>query len=95
MANGGALENLGLEGDDCGRFTLIELIDGIDRAGFERLVRPLREGEVAGLSLQVRHRRRDGTTYPVEARLQYSEREEPPVFVLTALDLTDREAAQE
>ncbi|OQX47982.1 MAG: hypothetical protein B0D87_08035, partial [Candidatus Sedimenticola endophacoides] len=95
LANGGALENLGLEGDDCGRFTLIELIDGIDRAEFERLVRPLREGEVAGLSLQVRHRRRDGTTYPVEARLQYSEREEPPVFVLTALDLTDREAAQE
>ncbi len=57
-----------------------ELAHGLER---------LRSGELALLPFSVRHRRRDGTHYPVEGNFQYSGDEEPPVFVAVARDMTE------
>jgi diguanylate cyclase (GGDEF)-like protein len=41
------------------------------------------------------NRRRDGTTYPVEARLQLSSQDVPPVIVVIAQDITERSVWEE
>jgi len=54
----------------------------------------LRKGDLSTLALSFRHRRRNGTSYPVEGQIQFSGEEEPPVFVAVARDMTqiyDRE----
>jgi len=93
LTNTEALENLGYERRAFEQLSVLDIIDGLSREAFDSLVEPLRQGRRRSLAIQGRHRRRDGSTYPVEARLQYAEREEPPVFVMTVLDVTEREAA--
>jgi PAS domain S-box-containing protein len=54
----------------------------------------LRKGEIGNLPIALRHRRVDGSAYPVEGHIHYSGEEEPPVFVAVGRDMTqiyDRE----
>jgi len=54
----------------------------------------LRGGEIPDLPIALRHRRADGSTYPVEGHIHYSGEEEPAVFVAVVRDMTqiyDRE----
>ncbi|MGW8267643.1 MAG: ATP-binding protein [Longimicrobiales bacterium] len=54
----------------------------------------LRGGEIPNLPITLRHRRADGSTYPVEGHIHYSGEEEPAVFVAVVRDMTqiyDRE----
>ncbi|MET0118343.1 MAG: EAL domain-containing protein [Sedimenticola sp.] len=94
MANAGAVEGLGYGEEELRDLGVLDIVDVKDRGDFELITAALRHTPERSMALQVRHRRKDGTTYPVEARLLYTEREEPPVFVMTALDVTVRAQAE-
>lgn len=91
QVNAGAAQHVGYSRDELtGRRVFDFLLDGLDADSFGTLVKPLREGQAESVLHRGRNRRRDGTTYDVEARLQLSTEEDPPVFVATVLDITER-----
>jgi signal transduction histidine kinase/CheY-like chemotaxis protein len=58
------------------------------------MLAPLRSGLRKSVTLRTRHRRRDGSEYPVELHLQFMRGDGDPIFVAIALDLTERERAE-
>ncbi len=93
--NGAAQANLGYSESELLKLRPLDIDVGIDRAGFDRLVAPLLSGERSVVIFEHEHRRLNGTTYPVETRMQYMAAENPPVFVTVTADLTEqRQAAQ-
>lgn len=94
QVNKGALLNLGHTEDEMSRMTLLDTIVDLDREAFNSLVEPLRFGSRDSVSHKTFHRRKNGSTYPVELRFQLSTQENPPVLVVTALDITERDEAE-
>lgn len=91
QVNAGAAQHLGYSREELTRRPVFDfLLDDMDSASFGALVQPLRDGRVESVLHTGRNRRRDGTTYDIEARLQLSTAEDPPVFVATVLDITER-----
>ncbi|WP_022835842.1 PAS domain S-box protein [Salisaeta longa] len=89
----GALENLGYTLDELRSMTPADMTP-FDRDGLDALFQPLREGTAEQVAIETRHIRRDGSSYPVDIRLQLSEKEDPPLFVAIGLDATERLEAQ-
>lgn len=85
----GARKTLGYSADELNRMTPLDIKPSFTRASFEQLLAPLRSGEQASLLFETFHRRKDGTTYPVEVRLQYMD-VHPPVFLAIILDISER-----
>jgi diguanylate cyclase (GGDEF)-like protein/PAS domain S-box-containing protein len=94
QVNKGALLNLGHTEDEMSHMTLLDTIVDLDREAFNNLVEPLRIGTRDSVSHKTFHRRKNGSTYPVELRFQLSTQENPPVLVVTALDITERDEAE-
>lgn len=91
----GAQKNLGYTEVELAELTPIDLKPDYSRETFELLVTPIREKKLATLVFSTNHKRKDGTLYPVEVRLQYMEAPNP-VFLAIIQDITEREtAAQE
>ncbi|NBB73507.1 MAG: PAS domain S-box protein, partial [Bacteroidetes bacterium] len=85
----GARRNLGYAADELATMTPLDL-KPYDRADFEAQLQPLRTDTEELVTFETTHRRKDGTTYPVEVRLQLSREETRPVFIAIALDITER-----
>jgi PAS domain S-box-containing protein len=49
----------------------------------------------AGISLECTATRKDGTQFPVQAELQWADREEQPLVVITFINLTSRKLAEQ
>lgn len=92
--NEGARMNLGYRMEELRALTPLDIKPGHTAAEFAELLGPLREGERQSLLFETRHRRKDGTCYPVEVRLQLMHRERPPVFVAVIQDISERQAAR-
>jgi len=92
--NRGALDNLGYSNTELSRMTLDDIIVDMSKADILNLIMPLQKGIRDSITYKTLQRRRDGTTYPVEIRIQLSAQEEPPVLVVTALDITERDEAE-
>ena len=92
--NRGARRNLGLKPEQLARMSLTSIATDLELATLQGHLSKLRGGDDSHLSYKTRHRRADGSTYPVEVRLSFSRDEEPPVFMAIALDITEREAAE-
>jgi PAS domain S-box-containing protein len=86
--NRGARRNLGYEPQALTRMTPLSLAPGLDVLTFHGYLNRLRGGELEHLIYRAEHRRADGSTYPVEVRLNFSRDEEPPVFMAVATDLS-------
>lgn len=95
QVNKGARDNLGYSMKELKTLTPIDLKTEFPAQSFEDLIRPLREGKQTEIQFDTAHRRKDGTTYPVEVRLQLSRSESPPVFLAVIQDTTERRHAQE
>lgn len=93
--NARALRNLGYSLADIEQLRPMDLCPDLDLAEFEALVTPLRDGSCDQVALETRHRRRDGSEYPVEVHLQLSHDEQAPVFVGIGMDITERQAARD
>ena len=90
QANHGARQNLGYTMEQLRRMTPLDIKPEFTRKSFEKLLAPLRHGERETITFTTHHRRNDGSLYPIEARLQLSRAENPPVFVANIQDITDR-----
>jgi len=93
--NVGARRNLGYTMEELSRLTPLDLKPEFNRERFEALVEPLRTGRQQRAVFETIHRRRDGSTYPVEVHLQLANADEPPLFVAIIQDITERKRAEQ
>nr|WP_269752160.1 EAL domain-containing protein [Thiocapsa bogorovii] len=93
QVNQGARANLGYGMDELTRMTPLDLMPDYDSPTLSRLLEPLREGSKSQVVLETRHRRKDGSCYPAEIRLQLLGVE--PRFVALVTDTTERQRAEE
>jgi len=90
QANQGALNNLGYSSKELCELRLCDLEPEMSEAEFKQRVGPLFEGHRSQVIYETKHKRKNGSHYPVEIRLQLSYGEVPPVFLANVQDITDR-----
>jgi two-component system cell cycle sensor histidine kinase PleC len=88
--NRGARDNLGYSMDELAKLTPVDLKPEYTAADFAAMIEPLRDGSQNTLSFDTVHQRKDGSTYPVEVRLQLARNENPPVFFAIISDITEK-----
>lgn len=92
--NRGAADNLGYRAELLMRMGPLDISEDLDAETLDNYLSSLRGGEREHLVYRCRHRRADGSSYPVEVRLNYSPDEDPPVFMAIATDITERLATE-
>jgi diguanylate cyclase (GGDEF)-like protein/PAS domain S-box-containing protein len=95
QVNKGSLENLGYTESEMSDMTLHHVIVDLSEIAVNELIAPLRTGTKDFITHKALHKRKNGSTYPVELRFQLSSQENPPVLVVTALDITERSEAEQ
>ena len=93
LTSEGAERNLGYSADELNQLTPLDIKPLFTQESFERLITPLRNGEPPSLFFETVQRRKDGTTYPVEVRLQFMGGEHP-AFLAIVQDVTERKQAE-
>ncbi len=94
-ANKPAREKLGYTMKELSRLGISDLKKEFDEARFVRMIEPLREGKADKIEYSASHKRKDGTTYPVEVHLQSSTFNKTPAFVAVILDISKRIHAED
>jgi PAS domain S-box-containing protein len=95
QVNKGARENIGYSMAELSALTPLDLKPDLSKEKFLELVSPLQTGQREQVGFRTSHRRKDGTTYPVEIHLQYLQEEGRRVFLAIVLDLTERVATEQ
>ncbi len=95
QVNYGARKNLGYTMEELSEMTPADLKPDYPTEKFEELIKPLRQGEKKRITFQTVHKRKNGTTYPVEGRLQLMHDENPPVFFAVIEDITERKKIEQ
>jgi len=94
LVNEGARKNLGYTMEELLSLTAVSLKPDLSEEKFRAIVKPLQEQTKEKLVFSARHRRKDGSCYPVEIHLQLSLMGCKPVFVAMILDITHRQEWQ-
>ena len=95
QVNRGAQENLGYTLKELQDLTPMDLKPGFTRKEFDTILKPLRNGEENLVTFRTLHRRKDGTFYPIESRVQLSHAEICPVFVGIVQDISEKKRTEE
>jgi diguanylate cyclase (GGDEF)-like protein/PAS domain S-box-containing protein len=95
QVNAGAVKNLGYTQEELRQTRLLNIFDDLDQEGFNSLIHPMETGEQDVVLHRGRNLRKNGSSYPVEVRFQLSTQETPPILVVTALDITEREVYEQ
>lgn len=88
--NRGARENLGYSLEELRTMTPLDLKPSVGEARYQEIIAPLYAGSHELVTFNAEHRRKNGSTYPVEVQLQLSRQETPPVFVAMVQDVSER-----
>ncbi|MFK7815208.1 MAG: PAS domain S-box protein [Gammaproteobacteria bacterium] len=94
-ANKGALDNLGFSSDEIIKLTPVDIKPDFSIEKFQKIIRPLRNGEVEKIMLTTMHQRKDNSSYPVEVHIEFTRYASKPAFVAIILDITLRKIAEE
>jgi len=94
LVNQAARDNTGFSMEELSRMTPMDINPDFTRSGFEEILYSLKQGERKKTEFQSIHRRKNGTTYPVEVHLQYLAQTEKGMFVAIVMDLTERRTTQ-
>lgn len=94
QANQAALANLGYTMDELMRLTPLDIKPEFTPQSFAALLEPLRNGRKSRVVFETLYRRKNGSPYQVEVRLQLLPTEIPPVFVAAVQDITERKDAE-
>jgi diguanylate cyclase (GGDEF)-like protein/PAS domain S-box-containing protein len=94
LANQGALDNLGFNKQEIMQQKFTDILPKIDVAEFDALSKPLFDGTQGLVMFESEMRRKDGSYYPVEIRIQLSHSEVPPVFFANVQDITERKKTE-
>ncbi len=89
QVNRGAIQNLGYGQAEIMQAKITDIFSELDASSFNELIRPLYKGRRKSVFYRGANQRKDGSTYPVEARFQLSI-QETPIIVVTARDVTER-----
>jgi PAS domain S-box-containing protein len=95
QVNRGARENLGYSLEEMQSLTPMDLAPDFTRNDVETMMKPLRSGTENLVVIQGRHRRKNGTFYPVEVRLQLSHAGVWPMFVAVVQDITEKKKTEQ
>lgn len=95
LVNRGARENLGYTHEDLESIGPLDLKPMLNQRQFDALLAPLRAGTEDLVVFETVHKRKDGSTYPVQVSLHYARTEVPPVFIAVVQNLTDRKRREE
>ncbi|MHB1587203.1 MAG: putative bifunctional diguanylate cyclase/phosphodiesterase [Acidiferrobacteraceae bacterium] len=95
QANQGALDHLGYSRDELLALRVPDINPTLSEPEIRQMTRPLHEGMESRIIFETEHRRKDGRIYPIEARVQISHNEVPPVYLVNIHDITDRRKAEE
>jgi len=95
QSNQTAQHHLGYAAETLARMTVLDIKPDLTSEHLAALVQPLLSAEREQITFEARHRRKDGSTYPVELRLQFSHSETTPVLIVVAQDITERKQAEE
>ncbi len=90
FANTGAQRNLGYSISELQGLTPVMIKPHMSEQDIEDILRPLKEHKVDRVTLNTEHRRKDGSTYPIEAHLHLSASEGRPAVVAIVRDITER-----
>lgn len=90
QVNKGAIENLGYSESEFADVNLLDIFTDMDRHTFAELLAPLHTGHSETVAHTGNNQRKDGSTYPVEAKIQLSTLDVPPIIVVTVQDITER-----
>ena len=93
--NQGGRENLGYTLEELRGMPVLDLKPEITRDEFLSYIEPLRNGEQDQVYFETTYRRKDGSSYPVEVRIQFSPGEDPPVYVAIILDVTEQKKTED
>ena len=95
FVNNGALLNIGYSLEEMKNLSVFEVIPDFSEGKFRATVQPLLDGELERLVFETEHRRKDGTTYPVEVYLQLIDTADGAVFLEVINDITVRKHADD
>ncbi|MDP2482551.1 MAG: response regulator, partial [Candidatus Palauibacterales bacterium] len=93
--NLGARRNLGYDGAELDTLTITDVAPALTRGDVRRLLTDLSSQPDESLALAGQHRRKNGTLYPVEARLHLVSFAEESAVGLFAIDVSERAATEE
>lgn len=94
-ANRAARENLGYSEAESQALMPWDFVVGMTSENILEMTEPLRNGAIDSMVFETEHRRKDGTLYPVKARLQYMASQTPPVFTSIVQDISERKRQDE
>ena len=89
--NKGALSNIGYNIEELRKMTPVDIKTDFSRKEFMEKIEPLIKGSSNKLKFNTLHRRKDGSTYPVEVHLQKSSTGDIDTLVAIILDITEQE----
>ena len=93
--NQGALSRIGYSYGELFAMTPVDIKPEFDEQQFRKMIDPLMQSRQDSLTFTTVHRRKDGTTLPVEVFLQYVRQESgPDVFVAIVHDISNRLAEE-
>ncbi|MGB5818969.1 MAG: PAS domain S-box protein [Saonia sp.] len=88
--NHGAQRNIGYSAEELRSLTPADLMPDYTQEELKQTVAPLTSGKQEKIKFETVHRRKKGSTYPVEVHLQLSTLGNKKVFVAVILDITER-----
>jgi len=86
----GARRNLGYDMGELACLTPLDILGDFSGERLRALLEPLRQHEIEEVACEAQHRRKDGTAYPVELRVQLAHGESPPAFIALVQDISER-----
>jgi len=95
QVNHAAEQNIGYSSKELSQLSAIDLKPEFTLERFHELTKPLVAGSEQQIIFETIHERKNGSTYPVEIRLQISHSDKHPVFVAIIQDITQRYIAEE
>lgn len=89
-ANYGAQKNIGYSLEELKNMTPLDIKPSKNQSEFRNAVDILLKNNVEKVEFESLHKRKNGTTYPVEVHLQLSKLNEKDIFIAIILDITER-----
>jgi PAS domain S-box-containing protein len=93
--NRGACENLKYTKEELLQLTPLDIFPEFGPERFENLIKPLRRGSASRIVFETEQTRKNGSSYPVEVRLQLTSIDSSSLFLAIVQDITERKKAEQ
>ena len=95
QVNRGGCENLGYSKEELLQLTPFDIFANFNLKRFEKLTKPLRQRSAPRIVFEAEQKRKDGSSYPVEVRLQMTSVDDSSLFLAIVQDITERKKAEQ